>query len=96
VSGQRTSPARKGGVFSSQILEYVRRVAGEDFGEASPEDRQEFEREIAEIGAALGTLSLDALTLLLMAVSSGVSYQCECGRRIEVDGYRDVTVKERA
>jgi hypothetical protein len=79
--------------FIDRIVDNVIRCTKGDLEGATEQDLLSWEEGIAEIRSNLTHLSENAITLLLIEVTAGVSYQCECGRIINVAGDREVTVR---
>lgn len=79
--------------FIERIVGVVRRTTEEDMKGAPERDWQDWEAQLVELRSVLRNLSSSTIGLLLMAMETSVSWQCECGRIIEVAGDRRVTVR---
>jgi len=76
----------KSAEWVERIVHKIHCVSEGDYAEADAGERIWQKHQEEAIRSALMNMPVAAMAYMCMALTAGISYQCECGRIIEVNG----------
>jgi hypothetical protein len=76
-----------------KIIDNIRLSEREDWWDES--SCAELEVELKRLRSELRFLSTESIILLAATLTSGISWQCDCGRTLERDGHGPITMREK-